>query len=350
MRNKIIFIVLIIPCVLVSVYAFDSVSIDASCDSIFTPDALELIRLVLNWFRILAPILLILLASFDMGQAVLSDDKQMLSKAVGKTTKRAIATVCVFLVPTFIVAISKLPSVNSFLSSDPLCSSSTGTEAKFNVRVSEPKKKKPTTISNGSVNNSSPGNNGNNSSSYSEGNGNKKKRSYKTVTINGRTYDMYRQGYLEDIAYQGGNLSLYGCAPIAFATVASGFNDSITAYDAAKMVRSRSFDGIKAALDKIGIKYKGPYFYNSNDRDENRVKEMAALVRAHLDKGKPVIALVTGGNNGETKYATNNHFITLLGEVNGKVIISNCRKEKGNLEEIIRYYLQGGRKGFLLVG
>ena len=78
---------------------------------------------------------------------------------------------------------------------------------------------------------------------------------------------------------------------------------------------------------------------------------MASLVREHLSKGKPVIALVTGGNNGENKYATNNHFITLLGETpDGKVIISNCNTEMGDLEEIIRYYLKGGRKGFLLVG
>ena len=37
-------------------------------------------------------------------------------------------------------------------------------------------------------------------------------------------------------------------------------------------------------------------------------------------------------------------------KVNGEVIISNCGTERGDLEEIIRYYLKGGKKGFLLVG
>ena len=359
MKNKLALIIFLLSITLTNVYAeeldFKSVNIDASCNNIFTPEALELVRTTLDWFRIIAPILLILLVAVDMIQAVLSDDKQLLSKAIGKTTKRILATICVFLVPTFIVVISKLPGVENVLSSDPLCSSATGSEAKFKVRVAEPKKKNPTVINNGTINNSSTGtsgsnNIGNNSYSYSEGSGNESKRSYKTVTINGRTYDMYRQSYLEDISYQSGNLALYGCGPISFATAASGFNDSITAYDAAKLVKSRSFSGIKGAFDKIGIAYDGPYYYNSNDRDEQKVAEMAALARAHFAKGKPIIALVTGGNNGERKYATNNHFITLLGEVNGEVIISNCATERGNLEEIIRYYLKGGKKGFLLVG
>lgn len=355
MKNKIILFIVsffyTIP-----VYAeeldFKSVDINVSCDGIFTPEALELIRLILSWFRILAPIALIVFVAIDFGQALISQDKDMLSKAVGRTTKRAIATVCVFFVPTFIIALSNLPEVNNILSSDPLCNAATGTEAKFKVRVAETKKKVSTTLQQGTITNGSSNSNSGNLTfgGYSEGNGNENKRSYKTVTINGRTYDMYRQGYLSDISYQSGDLAKYGCAPIAFATAASGFDSSITAYDAAKLCTSRSFSGIQGALDKIGISYSGPYYYNSNDRNEAKVKEMAALVRSHLEEGKPVIALVTGGNNGENKYATNNHFITLLGEVNGQVIISNCNTEKGDLEEIIRYYLKGGRKGFLLVG
>ncbi|MDD3186884.1 MAG: hypothetical protein PHD02_00195 [Bacilli bacterium] len=78
---------------------------------------------------------------------------------------------------------------------------------------------------------------------------------------------------------------------------------------------------------------------------------MAAKVREHLRQGKPVIALVTGGTNGETKYAWQNHFITLLAETDdGKIVLGNSYSEYGNLEELIRYYLAGGRKGFLFVG
>ena len=347
--------------------AFQGSQVNVSCDGIFTSEALELIREILGWFRIIAPILLILFVAIDFGKVIISQEKDAMPKAVSNAIKRAIATIGVIFAPTFVIALSKLPGVNQVLSSDPLCSAATGTAAQSSVQYEiSPSGQSilqeggilvlpdgygsSSSGGNGSSGGSSSGGGGYGSYSYSEGSGNEAKRSYKTVTINGRTYDMYRQGYLEDISYQSGNLAMYGCGPIAFATAASGFNDEITAYDAAKLCKSRSFSGIMGALDSIGVGYSGPYYYNSNDRDEEKVAEMAALVRNHFAEGKPVIALVTGGNNGENKYATNNHFITLLGEVNGEVIISNCNTERGDLEEIIRYYLKGGRKGFLLVG
>ena len=33
-----------------------------------------------------------------------------------------------------------------------------------------------------------------------------------------------------------------------------------------------------------------------------KIESVLTQVRNHLSKGKPVIALITGGNNGETKY------------------------------------------------
>jgi len=332
---------------------FESVNIEVTCDGIFTPEALDLVRTLLNMIRIIAPILLIVLIAVDFAMAVISQDRDMLAKASSKVIKRCLATLGVIFTPTLIIALSKISYVDLILGSDPLCSNATGTKAKATVRVAETKKRPEITMHHGIMHETHSGSFGGigGGSDYTFGPGNDSKRSVKTVTINGRTYDMYNQGYLEDISYQSGNLALYGCGPIAFATAVSGFDSSIGAYDAAKLVRSRSFSGIMGALDKVGVGYDGPYFYNSNDRDEGKVAEMASLVRGHLSKGKPVIALVTGGNNGENKYATNNHFITLLGETqNGEVIISNCSTEMGDLEEIIRYYLKGGRKGFLLVG
>lgn len=332
---------------------FDSTEIEVTCDGIFTPEALEIIRTALSWFRILAPIALIILVAVDFANAVISQDKDLLAKATSKVVKRALATLGVIFTPTMIIALSKIAYVDSILSSDPLCTNATGTKAKASVRVAETKKEVNYVWNGGVIHGDYGGSiGGNNSgSSYSEGPGNDWKRSIKTVTINGRTYDMYNQSYLSDIPYQSGNLAMYGCGPIAFATAVSGFDDSIGAYEAADLVRSRTFGGIERALDSIGIRYDGPYYYNSNDRDEEKIEEMVSLVRDHLAQGKPAIALVTGGNNGENKYATNNHFITLLGETtSGEVIISNCATEKGSLDEIVRYYLTGGRKGFLLVG
>lgn len=104
-------------------------TIEANCDSIFTPEALELIRECLNYFRILAPIALIVLIAVDYGSALLSNDKDNLKKATGRAVKRGIATICVFFVPTFVTVALDLAEIQG-LSSNYLCTDATGTEAK----------------------------------------------------------------------------------------------------------------------------------------------------------------------------------------------------------------------------
>ena len=82
------------------------------------------------------------------------------------------------------------------------------------------------------------------------------------------------------------------------------------------------------------------------------IARVCEQVRNHFKQGKPVIALITAGNNGENKYCGSNHFITIYGEEEqGRAIIGNSRVgDYGDLEEIVRYYMGGGRKGFLLIG
>lgn len=335
-----------------SVYAdelFPSEPVAVSCDGLFTPEALSLVRDILGWFRILAPCLLVVLVGVDFAKAVISQDDKMLAKATSNVSKRAIATLCVIFTPTMVIAFSKIAAIDSVLGSDPLCTNATGTAAKEKARVAEKQRNPEFTWEGGVIHTSHGGGGGSFGGSGTFGPGNESKRSYMTYTYAGRTYDMYNQGGLTDISYQSGNLAMYGCAPIAFASAVSGFDSSIGAYEAAKMCKSRSFSGIMGALDSVGVKYSGPYYYNSNNHDDAEVSKMAAMVREHFATG-PVIALVTGDSAGQNKYATNNHFITLLGEENGEVIISNCVSSKGNLEEIISQYMRGGRKGVLLVG
>ena len=143
-------------------------TIEANCDSIFTPEALELIREVLGYFRILAPIALIILTAVDYGGAVLSGDKDLVAKANGKVVKRAIATLCVFFVPTFVNLALDLASLEG-ISSNYMCSTATGTEAKKAVASTSGKhnsSKPSVNLNNGVVNN-----NGNGSGNSNGGNG-----------------------------------------------------------------------------------------------------------------------------------------------------------------------------------
>ena len=97
------------------------VSVD--CNGIFTKEALDLISDILGWFRILAPVALIVLVAVDFGQAVLSQDNDALKKASSKVIKRAIATVALFFIPTFVRVLINLPGVRSSIQipEDPLC-------------------------------------------------------------------------------------------------------------------------------------------------------------------------------------------------------------------------------------
>ena len=193
---------------------------------------------------------------------------------------------------------------------------------------------------------------GGSSATASFGEASSDKRARKTVTINGRTYDSYIQIDFPDVAFDGDNIANAGCSAVSFVQAASGWDRNITVWDGAKLTTSRTFNGIMAALDSKGITYSGPIFYNSNDNDEEKIESVLTQVRNHLSKGKPVIALITGGNNGETKYCVENHFITIFGEdEQGRALLGNCKAgDYGDLEEIVKHYMGGGGKGFLLVG
>lgn len=134
-------------------------TIEANCDSLFTPEALELIKEVLGYFRILAPIVLIVLMAVDYGSVVLPNDKDSMAKANGRAIKRAIATVCVFLVPTFVIIALDLASLKG-LSSDYLCSDATGTAAQKAVSSTGTKdesSKPNVNLNNGVVNSNNSG-------------------------------------------------------------------------------------------------------------------------------------------------------------------------------------------------
>ena len=112
------------------------VSVD--CNGIFTKEALDLISDILGWFRILAPVALIVLVAVDFGQAVLSQDNDALKKASSKIIKRAIATVALFFIPTFVRVLINLPGVRSSIQipEDPLCGTmkSVITENDLNIK------------------------------------------------------------------------------------------------------------------------------------------------------------------------------------------------------------------------
>ena len=80
-----------------------------TCEEIFGESFLKwLDENVFIVIRIAVPILLILLTSFDFAKVVFSDDKEGMSNAFKRFTKRAIAAILIFLTPSIIMLIANL--------------------------------------------------------------------------------------------------------------------------------------------------------------------------------------------------------------------------------------------------
>lgn len=179
----------------------------------------------------------------------------------------------------------------------------------------------------------------------------------KTITFNGRTYKIYKQARYPNVKFwDDGNLADNGCAPTSLAIVLSGYKENITPIQTAKVMSMGTFDELEKAIKHYGMKTSGIEYYNSNDYNETRVAQLAKKVRAHLNKGKPLIALVAPATNPKCtpqgKYSWQNHFIAILGEKkDGTLIVGQPGKggEGGTLENLIRCYMPGGRKGFLFI-
>lgn len=95
----------------------------ANCDGLLTSDAIDMIKELLGYFRLLAPVVLIVMVALDFAQAVISQDDSALKKAQGKVVPRTIAAVALFFIPTMIRAILNLDGVRSAIEipNDPLC-------------------------------------------------------------------------------------------------------------------------------------------------------------------------------------------------------------------------------------
>ena len=110
---------------------YDNVVIDyledksdsVNCDGIVTQEGLDMIKEILNWIRIIAPILVILLVAVDLGNAVISSDNDAISKATKKIVPRLIGVGLLFFVPTIVRAILSIDGIAESITipDDPLC-------------------------------------------------------------------------------------------------------------------------------------------------------------------------------------------------------------------------------------
>lgn len=115
-KNKMLFLVVIGITLLMAkpVYAI-------KCDALFTRDAYDFINDIIDWVRILTPILLIVLCSVDLIQAVLASDDKQMKTATSRSIKRAIAAIAVFFVPLLVRVLIDITGIEGSIVDDPKC-------------------------------------------------------------------------------------------------------------------------------------------------------------------------------------------------------------------------------------
>jgi len=98
----------------------------SDCNGIFTEEALELIDEVLGYFRILAPAVLVLMIGVDFFTATIGMEPpggrdEAMRKAISKVSKRIIAAILLFLIPTIVKVLLSMDGVRDTIVSDPNC-------------------------------------------------------------------------------------------------------------------------------------------------------------------------------------------------------------------------------------
>lgn len=78
-----------------------------------TADVWQFVGKALFILKILIPIAIIVLASIDLGKAVISSDEKTIKNASSKLLKRFIAGVCVFFIPSIIQIVFSMISLVS---------------------------------------------------------------------------------------------------------------------------------------------------------------------------------------------------------------------------------------------
>lgn len=81
-------------------------TVDGFCAN--TANVWQLVGIVLLVFKIVIPIILIILGMIDLGKAVISSDDKAISKSAKALAMRIVAAVVIFFIPTLISAIFSL--------------------------------------------------------------------------------------------------------------------------------------------------------------------------------------------------------------------------------------------------
>ena len=103
----------------------------ANCKSILTKSTEKLIKRVMDYIHVLAPLVLLVMISVDLMKAVAADHEKQMKESYTRSVKRMIAAICIYIIPIFVSILLGLPGIrevmeNAGIVSNPLCYGATG--------------------------------------------------------------------------------------------------------------------------------------------------------------------------------------------------------------------------------
>ena len=166
-----------------------------------------------------------------------------------------------------------------------------------------------------------------------------------TTKINNATYRNYKQyqGSYATKSYWNGQMSDSGCGPTAAAIVASGYGNYEATPDkmADIMVSESTLEKVQNALSTYNISSSVHYASNT--------QTTVSDIRTSLSAGKPVLVLMAETTNSSRpahQFSGGGHFVVLLAEENGTLIMSNPgrgsddgNKDTQGLEAFVKDYM-----------
>lgn len=82
--------------------------VEVNCEGILGNDLIDYLDKLFGWVKISVPIILIVFGCVDFGQAILSDDKDVMKKATSKFVKRCIVAIIIFFLPTLLTFLLRI--------------------------------------------------------------------------------------------------------------------------------------------------------------------------------------------------------------------------------------------------
>jgi len=103
----------------------------ANCKSILNKSTERLIKRVMGYIQVLAPLTLIVMISVDLMKAVAAQHEKQMKESYTRSVKRTIAAICIYIIPIFVSILLGLPGIREVMEksgivSNPLCYGATG--------------------------------------------------------------------------------------------------------------------------------------------------------------------------------------------------------------------------------